>query len=109
MRRLALINIAVFALVSSLAIRQCCISYLPQSPSHYSHEHRGQQPIKCQLTDEALVDRSATTLTVARAITAERIVSLTVFLNPIEKAHLNSSIVDIGPPDLFLHTSALLI
>jgi hypothetical protein len=105
MRRLALINIAVFALVSSLAIRQCCISYLPQSPSHYSHEHRGQQPIKCQ----ALVDRSATTLTVARAIPAERIVSLTVFLNPIEKAHLNSSIVYIGPPDLFLHTSALLI
>ena len=109
MRRLAVINIAVFALVTSLAIRQCCISYLPQSPSHCPHQHQGQQLTECQLRDEALVDRSTTTLTVATAITADRIVSLTVFINPIEKAHLSSSIIDTGPPNLFLHTSTLLI
>ena len=70
MRRLVLVNFALIVLVSTLAIRQCCVPGLPQSPHSPSCHHEGgsQKPSSCQSNDDqALVDRSATTINVAAA------------------------------------------
>ena len=106
MRRVVLIDFAVFALVGTLAIGQCCIPTLPQAPSHCSHNRPGTN---CQGMDEAVVDRTAAVLISTMDVTIDQRCDFKGYLDTTEKAPFGVHSIDVGPPDLFIHTSALLI
>jgi len=112
MRRLALVDFALIVLVGTLAIRQCCIPIVPP-PSHSPscpHEGGSQKPSSCHISDDqALVDRSATTINVAAADIDHATHDLPSKVERFEVVRPSAIPFDLGPPNLFLQNSAFLI
>jgi hypothetical protein len=109
-RRLFVFNVALIAIVGMLIIRQCCIPSAPQ-PSHSQpcpHDSNGQKPSGCEITDQAVVDRSAGLVNAAADIDPSTF-ALNSGAEPLDAPGLRTVVFDLGPPNLFLQNSTLRI